>query len=282
MRTRPRLPHRPGRRQPVAGRPGRDPPGAPAACAVLLTRPPRRLGRRRAAVRGQLPAYDRPTGGVGYTGVLSPCSARPPDRHGRWRPVVFAVLITGGESLEREGVRADPLNAVIQAVLDRRRGARRPRSGRGANGERAGLGRLLGGRAGRRAAPRPAGRRRRVGRAARRAQRHAQPRARRHMALGRLQRRGGLASRRSRRSVCSPAPIVRCPRRAAVRRAGAGAPRRPGGRRLRPVPRWRRAGDLPLPDHLRQPARRSTRSAVSAVPGSGGSRSSARCCSASR
>jgi ABC-type uncharacterized transport system permease subunit len=56
------------------------------------------------------------TGGVGYTGVLIAVL-------GRGRPIatgvaaiVFAILITGGESLEREGV-PRTLSAVIQAVL---------------------------------------------------------------------------------------------------------------------------------------------------------------------
>ena len=56
------------------------------------------------------------TGGVGYTGVLIAVL-------GRGRPlatgiaaVVFAALITGGESLEREGV-PRALSAVIQAVI---------------------------------------------------------------------------------------------------------------------------------------------------------------------
>ena len=56
------------------------------------------------------------TGGVGYTGVLIAVL-------GRGRPIatgvaaiVFAILITGGESLEREGV-PWTLSAVIQAVL---------------------------------------------------------------------------------------------------------------------------------------------------------------------
>ena len=166
------------------------------------------------------------TGGVGYTGVLIAVL-------GRGRPIatgvaaiVFAILITGGESLEREGV-PRTLSAVIQAVLIvgvalalsgsrprerwdlirgsstgpggrhdcrsevvgsrpsrlrpahvkpdrslsreqvRRSGQRhRDRSNAGSH-ERAGLGRVLGGRAGRRAAPRPTGGRRRLGRAAR-------------------------------------------------------------------------------------------------------------------
>ena len=124
------------------------------------------------------------TGGVGYTGVLIAVL-------GRGRPIatgvaaiVFAILITGGESLEREGV-PRTLSAVIQAVLIV--GVALALSGSRRRSQRVSelrLGRVLGGRAGRRAAPRPAGGRRRLGRAARRAQRHAQPRARRHMALG--------------------------------------------------------------------------------------------------
>jgi simple sugar transport system permease protein len=56
------------------------------------------------------------TGGVGYTGLLVAVLGRGRPAATGVAAVVFAALITGGESLEREGV-PRTLGAVIQAVL---------------------------------------------------------------------------------------------------------------------------------------------------------------------